>query len=234
MNKQLVLTLLLIFLAIPTQAIEHQEAEESDEHVLTPEQEAEYFQDTFYRELYNFDKSVHRFKFPQTNWLECSDKITGNFSGYGCSNKRNISVILKTYLMNHFTSCVNDALRAQGGGTTDDIHIIHNGILGDPRHSPRSLHAENRAIDVKSIEMKLKSGATKSFVYEKKSNRDFYIALRKCWGKTVSTKNNCPIYNGSSMLTASIGWEDSRHQHHLHMSVPYCVGGSYSSKYYRK
>jgi len=167
--------------------------------------------------------------FPQTKWNECAHRVTGNYSSYNCAASRTVSVILDEYLQNRLISCVDAGLGAQGGGTAKQVHLNHAGITGDARHSPKSLHAVNRAIDLKMIKVVLTNGVTKEFTYSKLGNRPFYTALRKCWGKTVHEYNGCPYYSGNSMLTGSIGWENSAHGSHMHLSVPYCVSGRYGS-----
>lgn len=209
-------------------------AEGDDEHhtrMIRPEEEQQYRQ-SFWGQ---FSISSTPMRFSQTTWNECSEAITGNYFGYACAERRNISVILKKFMNDHIYTCVNKALAAQGGGTVAELHIIHDGITGDARHSPRSLHAENRAIDVKAFEMKLHDGSVKKFTYAGTTNRAFYTAYRNCWGEVVHTYNGCPYVNGSNkMYTGSIGWENADHQQHLHMSVPYCVGGKYSTAYYQR
>jgi hypothetical protein len=212
----------------PESSLEPDEVD-SDESVLSPEQEEEYF-----RTYFPGAEKARAFKFSQTTWKECVDVVTGNYFGFNCSNSRGIASILKKFMDEHMYKCVNEGLAAQGGGEMDDMHIVHAGIFGDPNHSPRSMHAENRAIDIKSLEVKLTSGKVKNFIYEGTSSRPFYTAFRKCWGNIVNKHNGCPLYKGSALLTGSIGWEDSRHQHHMHTSVPYCVNGQYGPYYFKK
>lgn len=196
-------------------------------HVFNPIEEQLYYE--------QFEKGIMPFsQFPQTTWKECSDFITGNYIGFNCSNNRNISVILNSYMDNHFDRCINEGLSAQIGGKVDDLHVVHVGIKGDPNHSPRSLHAESRAIDIHSFKIRLTSGSLKTIKYSGTVYRTFFKAFRRCWGKAVHNYNGCPYYNGNSMYTGSIGWEDSNHQHHLHVSVPYCINGQYGPYYYRR
>lgn len=202
---------------------------DTDEGVLSPEQEEE-----FYKTHIPGSSKARAFKFAQTTWRECDDFITGNYFGANCTNNRAMSVILKDFLDEHSHKCVNEALAAQGGGQVADLHIVHAGILGDPRHSPRSMHAENRAIDIKSMEVQLTSGQVKNFIYEGKASRPFYTAFRKCWGKVVHDFNGCPYYKSDASLTGTIGWENKNHQHHMHTSVPYCINGAYGPFYYQK
>lgn len=210
-------------------ADENADAIDSDESVLSPEQEEEYFKTYF-----PGAEKARAFKFSQTTWKECVDVVTGNYYGFNCANSRGISTILKRFMDEHMYKCVDAGLAAQGGGQTADFHIVHAGILGDAKHSPKSMHAENRAIDIKSFEVKTTSGSVKNFVYEGTTNRSFFKAFRKCWGDIVHKYNTCPYYKSDAGLTGSIGWEDSNHQRHMHTSVPYCISGQYGPFYYRK
>lgn len=198
------------------------------EHVFTPEEEEQF--KTHFRK----NRAASGFKFAQTSWNECTEDPSGNYSGISCARSRQISVILENFMQDFIYECVDAGLRAQHGSAADDIHVIHDGILGDRNHSPRSLHAEARAIDIRSIRVTLATGITKTITYAGTANRAFYRAFRSCWGNVVKRENGCPLYNGSAERTGSIGWEDSNHQNHMHTSVPYCVNGRYGSYYYQK
>lgn len=201
---------------------------DEDAHVMTPEEELEYFT--------NFEAlgKATKFKFAQSTWKECTDPISGNYTGYKCASSRQISTILKSFMTTHMSKCVNKGLAAQGGGTMADLHIVHAGIFGDPRHSPRSMHAENRAIDIKSLNVTLSNGSKKTFTFAGSASSKFFGAFRSCWGDVVKTYNGCPLYKGTLSRTGSIGKEDKNHQNHMHTSVPYCVGGKYGPYYYQK
>lgn len=204
---------------------EHQHA-----HVFTPEEEAKFYEEA--RRKGDFD--ILNFRFPQTSWRECTDVITGNYSGYNCANRRGISEILKSFMDDHMSQCVQEGLDEINMGELDQLHIIHDGILGDRRHSPRSMHAENRAIDIRAFKVTLYNGEEHTLKFNDKKYRSFYEAFRNCWGQTVVTYNGCPVYAGSLQRTGSIGWEDKNHQNHMHTSVPYCVNGSYGGYYYKR
>ncbi|MDD0852176.1 hypothetical protein HBN50_03665 [Halobacteriovorax sp. GB3] len=206
--------------------------EEQHEHakVFNPQEEQEFYNQA----LQKGELEILDFRFSQGSWYECEDMVTGNFSGYKCASRRQVSQILNEYMMEHMQGCVQEALDEQDGGTIEKMHIVHDGILGDRRHSPRSLHAENRAIDIRSFELNLTDGSKKSYVYEKLENREFFTTFRKCWGRVVHENNGCPVYKNNIMRTGSIGWEDKNHQHHMHTSVPYCVSGKYGSYYYNR
>lgn len=198
--------------------------------IITPAEEADYYQKFWSA----FTTQSLRFRFQQTTWGECSEAVTGNFNGFRCSDSRVISVILKKFLNDNLYTCINKGLAAQGGGQVEQLHIVHNGITGDANHSPRSLHAENRAIDIHSLNMKLFDGRALNLIYSATTNRPFYTAFRKCWGDVINRGNGCPLYSGQTLLTGSIGWENANHRHHMHLSVPYCINGRYQPQYYQK
>ncbi len=199
--------------------------EHEHESVFTPEEEAEW----------NQLISPLGFRFPQTKWRECQDHIMGNYTGFNCTNRRNISVILKDYLLRNIETCSEEALKAIGvSQRVVDTHITHVGIQGDPNHSPRSLHSESRAIDIKSIELALRNRTSRKFTFSRASNDPFYNSFRQCWGRKINRENGCPLISQSRLLTGSIGKEDPDHRRHLHLSVPYCKNGRYSSNYFRR
>ena len=193
-------------------------------------------------ELEEIEEAIHRkgqvqpfVSFPQTVWNECSGQLTGNYSTYACVKRRNIAVILNSFLQQRLLQCAEEAMHSQTGpGTAQSLHITHAGITGDPRHSPQSLHSFNRAIDVKVLKIALTNGTVRQYTYAKTGNRTFYTALRKCWGNVVRKHNGCPLYSGSTMLTGSIGWENRAHGAHMHLSVPYCYSGSYGPGAWRR
>ena len=225
------LILALTFLSITAQAQEGQvvtvetfEAEETDSSVLSPEA----------AEQYLIENEHLRGFFPQTKWRECNDTLTGNYSGYNCSNNRGISEILEEFKNRNFYNCVNEALEHVGKPQAVDLHVTHDGIQGDANHSPRSLHAEARAVDVDSFVVYYSSSSSERISFKSSANNAFFGKFRSCWGKAVNTQNGCPLISGRYDLTGSIGKEDRNHQNHMHVSVPYCVRGSYSSRYFKR
>lgn len=143
-------------------------------------------------------------------------------------------LFLQRFMDDYMPSCAQAGLDAINGGELDQLHVVHDGILGDRNHSPRSLHAENRAIDVHSFIIKKYDGTEKEYIFGNTANRKFFQAFRECWGEAVHVNNGCPYYNGERSLTGSIGWENKDHQHHMHTSVPYCLSGTYGSGFYRR
>lgn len=220
---RVLLSFLISSFLIQTTVYAHEEIEDGSS-VLSPEQEEQYSEDMQY----------FRKMFPQTTWKECTDYITGNYSGYNCSNRRGISVILKSFMDTHFLTCTNEALKNFNGKTAIDLHVQHDGIQGDARHSPRSLHAEARAVDVDSMVVTYSGGVSERLSFKGTKHQAFYNSFRSCWGEKVRTHNGCPIAGGSISKTGSIGKEDRNHQNHLHVSVPYCVSGRYSSSFFQR
>jgi hypothetical protein len=202
----------------------------SHAHVLTPEEEKTYLEELEQKG----DFHLLDFRFAQTKWYECSDPITGNFTNYSCNDRRGIAVILKRFMDDYLPQCVQAAMDKNDGGEIEKLHIIHDGILGDRRHSPRSLHAENRAIDIRAFRVTTYQNPTQTYAFTEEKNDSFYDDFRSCWGRAGHENNGCPKYRGSFLKTGSIGKEDSNHQYHLHTSVPYCYRGDYGRYYYKR
>lgn len=219
------LVFVLAFYFLNQNAFAHAMAEGEDgSSVLSYEEEQQYFEETM----------GLRSMFPQTTWRECVDYITGNYTGYNCSNRRGISVILKSFMEDHFLTCANEALKSYNGQKAVDLHVTHDGIQGDARHSPRSLHAEARAIDVDSMIVTYSSGRSEKLTFKGAQHQKFFNSFRQCWGQKVNRHNGCPYISGQASLTGSIGKEDRNHQNHMHVSVPYCVSGRYSTSYFQR
>ncbi|MCF8060422.1 MAG: hypothetical protein K9K67_14060 [Bacteriovoracaceae bacterium] len=193
---------------------------------FTPEEEDAYFAP--------FESGLFRKRrFPYRNWNECSQPMSGNYNGYTCTSKRKISEILYEFLDDHIADCITDAAEEMGK-TVESYHLVHKGIYGDRRHSPRSLHAEGRAIDIKSIKFTEPNGTTHEMNYSKSGDGAFFTKLRFCWGIAIERYNGCPLYRGMHGRTGSIGKENRDHRAHLHLSVPYCVSDSYAGAFYRR
>ncbi|MEC7277178.1 MAG: hypothetical protein VXV96_12740 [Bdellovibrionota bacterium] len=190
---------------------------------FTPEQEEEYFETHF--------DSRRKAAFPTRNWNECANRVvTGNYLNYRCTRQRNVSNILFNFMMENFDRCVDKAADSIGLQMRD-FHIVHKGIFGDANHSPRSLHTPGRAIDIADIVVTTNSKKVK-INFRSDGRGTFYKTFRQCWGQAVISKNNCPAYKGQSGLTGSIGKENKNHQRHLHVSVPYCIGGKHAGNYF--
>lgn len=165
-------------------------------------------------------------------WKECEGSFTGNFNGLPCTNRRFLSDDYAAYLKANLIQCVDAAMASVKGlvklGETKvkKLHLIHNGTNGDDNHSPRSLHKAGRAIDIKVMRVTSNLGNTRDFVFQiasskpKSAERNFYWGFRKCW-HAKQVKRRCPEKNDPGGI-GTIGWEDRKHQHHLHVSMPFC------------
>lgn len=200
---------------------------------FTPEEELSYFDIPLLgANVFGPKKSLKRF--PQTNWNECRDpRFRGRYYQAKCSSSRGISKILYKLLGANLERCVDYASQI-AGHTMNDFYIIHKGIYSDKRHSPMSLHSEGRAIDIHTIAIKTFWNGWISFNFEKQGKNKFFKALRSCWGDVLNRQNNCPLFEDLRWRTGSLGKEDEDHQIHLHLSVPYCINGSYSDEFYRR
>lgn len=227
MNKLLILMTLISFQSYGQMEIAHEEPEGHEHSTpFTPEEE-----ENFFRDLETGSNSRQKGIFPTTSWNECTNrKVTGNYINYRCTRQRKISNILLEFMRENFEVCVDKAAKSNNWRMTD-FHIVHKGIFGDANHSPRSLHAPGRAIDIADIIVKTPSGE-KKMNFKKYGNGEFFRTFRKCWGETVTTQNECPSYRGKVSWTGSIGKEDRNHQKHLHVSVPYCINGSHAGNYF--
>lgn len=168
----------------------------------------------------------------QIVWDECKG-IKSNYDNgevrAGCT-KRRLSKEYFDFFNENFGTCVQvAAMGFESNADVEKISFSHNGISGDPRHSNRSYHSVNRAIDIKQIKI-TQNGETKilKVTDQKKSpTKEFFEAFRGCWhNKIKNYKPDCP---GSSHK-GSIGHEDDDHQHHLHLSLPYCPSNGYFAK----
>lgn len=204
---------------------------------FTPEEEAIYFgyQNTELEGyLKNLEPSTQRV-FPQQNWNECLDPyIRGNYYEANCSSERGISKILYSLMTRNFKGCIDYAASTVNLKPTE-FYIIHKGIYADKRHSPNSLHSEGRAIDIKEIYIKTRwRRGWLLFNFEDQGDGQFYSAFRDCWGDVLYRQNDCPLFEGRRDRTGSLGKEDEDHQRHLHLSVPYCINGTYRGEFFRR
>lgn len=165
-------------------------------------------------------------------WNECKGAIRANYVDERCSKERFISPDLKFLLLNNFQGCVNKALIRSGRRSPKKIKIIHTGIVADERHSPESLHAVGRAIDIREIKVNYSLFKSESLNFEELGDRTFYNELRECWGRLIQSQGGCPLIEDNYELTGSIGKEDEDHQRHLHLSIPFCVNGLYDMSFF--
>lgn len=234
-HRKTVTTLLCLFFYIlvgDSFAYEQNGQEDKHPELLNPIEEQSYF----LRRMTQGQSVKKQLKnmFPFMFWNEChSDDLKGTFVGYPCSERRMISNILYRFLNQYFYGCVDQGARRLGLSIYD-YSITHAGIFADQKHSPKSLHSEGRAIDIKSIELYLTSGQKVSQDYFKSGTNAFYQELRRCWGEVLNQNNTCPYIANRPALTGSIGKENPNHQKHLHLSVPYCINYAYSDLFFRR
>ncbi|MGE0617158.1 MAG: hypothetical protein AB7P04_16125 [Bacteriovoracia bacterium] len=176
-------------------------------------------------------------------WNECENRkgLYGNFSGYDCSERREMSKALADFIDENFSRCVSEGLtKLQIANEVSAIKLVHNGLAADQNHLPRSYHSLNRAIDVKSLsitlkprngvmEMKyeiaaeaealVKRGFERQLTAVQKKNRAFWQGFRSCWTDAVQAHFANPACSEQS---GTVGCEDHAHQHHLHLSLPFC------------
>lgn len=204
------------------QASEHEHA-----NPFSPEQEEIFFSKQ--------EKGVQaKGIYPYLFWNECQ-KVgpEGNYSGHPCHRKRRISEILYEFIEIHLSQCIEEAAHLLDH-SMESFKITHDGIFADPNHSPRSLHAEGRAIDIAAITITTSLKEKVRLGFAKLGKGRFYNSLRACWGLSLATFNGCPYSSGAANRTGSIGKEDRRHQNHLHLSVPVCHNGRHIGNLFRK
>jgi hypothetical protein len=207
----------------------------SHPNLLNAEQEDEYFE----------NNTIESISLPHTFggqkafskgialWNECDFyELSGNYFNSNCNNGRRISAELNTLLEKNFIGCVSKA--SQRKYRPQAVHIIHKGIFADKRHSPLSMHAFGRAIDIKEIIVTTKANQRVSYNFERVGDGTFYKKFRRCWGKVIKRQAKCPYFEKDRNLTGSIGKEDEDHQRHMHLSVPACQSGKYIEPYFKR
>lgn len=181
-------------------------------------------------------------------WNECNNRyFTGRYSILKkCSTRRFLDDTFTKFLEKNLLSCVNQGLKKAKKPQAVSVFVLHDGTAGDGRHrTTQSLHNVGLAIDIAEFTVKSRSNRNLKISYQKavRSPRSweiaFYKGFRLCWGKkTVQRDRNCKSrnrrYNISKGLNyqGSIGWEDSKHRNHIHISHPICSGSKRNS-YYR-
>lgn len=157
--------------------------------------------------------------------VKCSSPESCSQKPEGCDRQVEINEMLANMISNHFNRCVQESIHA-ATGRVEPIQkgkIFNVGIMGDARHRAggSSLHNHGLAMDVRAIEV---NGRT--YVYENtdSQSRAFFDKFRKCWGAAVEKERaGCLTGRASGMPHGTIGREDDRHHHHLHLSLPYCT-----------
>lgn len=122
--------------------------------------------------------------------------------------------------------------------------VIHKGLIGDASHKDvkpgqnSSLHNVGRAIDIQKIEVN-----GELFVFDRASEQfasgvqgkefKFFKAFRACWAAAAKASNKACGRKSQARgdQFGSLGWEDDRHQHHLHISLPVCDKKGFKAVY---
>lgn len=140
---------------------------------------------------------------------------------------------LVQFLNENFEACVEVAGdRALGHGTLKaDLQkggneLYHDGCIGNEAHRHQkggSWHNDGLAIDIVAIKV-----GSRLFKYEDtvnpKTEEDrradsFFNHFRRCWSSKVEAYDDSCIARGPGK-SGSVGKEDKRHEHHLHISLP--------------
>ena len=168
----------------------------------------------------------------QVLWDECGGEIKSSYIENGkltgCK-KRKVSKEYIEFFEENFNKCAQDSfVEFEGLSTTEGLSNLkfgHKGIAGDTRHSNRSYHSVNRAIDIAHIDITY-NGEPRRFKVSnqnKDPEKKFFDAFRACWdAQIVKNKSGCP----GNDPKGSIGHEDKDHKHHMHLSLPYCPSKS--------
>lgn len=170
-------------------------------------------------------------------WNECSGPVTGNYflsheKQLRCHQSRMISKSFQGFLQSQLPRCAQTVMNTLGiRGRVQSIHLTHTGLTGDERHrnAGGSLHNIERALDVKYLNVRLTNRKMYQFDYgngvinSRTTDRRFFEGVRKCWQEAhLRRDRNCRINKKPNGFVASIGWEDRKHQRHLHLSYPIC------------
>lgn len=144
--------------------------------------------------------------------------VMADYPAGGCDGSVKMHEDMANFMNNQMARCV---VQAAGTNSFNFGKIYHAGTMGDEAHQrTMSLHNYGLAIDVKAIQID-----NKVFVYDHKdpASQAFFSKLRQCWGDAAQReRNGCLPQRSSGMPQGSIGDEDSRHGHHLHLSLPMC------------
>lgn len=136
-----------------------------------------------------------------------------------------------------FPTCLNKGLETIKWEKPQSV-IVHSVMIYQHKGSSgrMSLHAPGRAVDFSKLELVYASDSKDLVVAKasKKNNpinqdttteRKFYETFRQCWGEHLVQKHGCSEWKKEGHR-GSVGWEDSDHQKHIHLSRPYCPPNS--------
>jgi hypothetical protein len=143
---------------------------------------------------------------------------------------------LETFL-DAFPQCLEKSLKAAELEKPESV-IIHSVMIYMHKGKGQrlSLHAPGRAVDISKLELVYADKNREIIVSKanKKNNpsggeltieRTFYTAFRRCWDENLVQKHGCNVWKKDG-YRGSVGWEDSDHQNHIHLSRPFCPSDS--------
>lgn len=176
----------------------------------------------------------------EVKWNECQNRhFRGNYDDgdltLSCSRNRVMHDEFRGLLERNLLSCVNDSLKSIGRATSPDVYIVHKGTAADKLHSSGSMHQQGKAIDIRVVRVTGADGKKYDINYARavRGNpgwrKRFYQNFRTCWGQVQLARSSKCVsnnmrYNRANNLPyyGSIGWEDSKHRIHMHISMPPC------------
>lgn len=132
--------------------------------------------------------------------------------------------------------CIEESTQAVGWGFPDSL-VVHSVMIYMHKGSSGklSLHAPARAVDISKLELVYPEGSRDVVVsLAGESNnvggdatleRKFLRAFRGCWSAYLVDHAKCSNWSKDN-FRGSVGWEDSAHQNHLHLSRPFCPNDS--------
>ncbi len=135
-----------------------------------------------------------------------------------------------------FPTCMAEGLEAIELKKPKSV-VVHSVMIYQHKGSSGrlSLHAPARAVDIAKFELVYADKSeelvvSKASQKENPKNKDettkerkFFEAFRGCWSEQLTQNHGCAAYSKEG-FRGSVGWEDSAHQNHLHLSRPFCPG----------
>ncbi len=180
-------------------------------------------------------------------WNECNNRyFTGRYALLkSCSTQRFLDNTFTRFLEKNLLTCVNAGLSQAKKTRAASVFVLHDGTSGNKSHQATvSLHNIGYAIDIAEFTVKSRSNRSLKINYKRATANPrswemaFFQGFRLCWGRaTVKRDGACASrnrpYNVKRGLNyqGSIGWEDSKHRNHIHVSHPVCSGSKRNSYY---
>ncbi len=155
----------------------------------------------------------------------------GNSIQLKCERMPVSEVWLQTFL-EALPQCIAESTAAVGWKMPASV-VVHSVMIYMHKGSngKLSLHAPARAVDISKLELIDSKGSQNVVVSlanqannpidDTTTERKFLRAFRGCWSDTLVDRYACSNWNKQN-FRGSVGWEDSAHQNHLHLSRPFC------------